>query len=318
MIRWSYLVPRLLILGLIILAVWMGSDPLIRFALIRSGENAIGTKIDIAQVRTSLTKGKVYLKDIRITDPRNPMLNMVQAEMAYIQLDPRRLLNRDIVIENGKTSLVQFGAPRTESGALDRTPHNNSISEPRIPPAVKQQLGEISQRWLDQFENSMTHRVESNFESVRLAQQLKDRWPSQFEANKQEIVALQNKIRELTEVIQSKDSSNPLRAGRIVAALTEVQSLRQQISTLRRNLADLQQQAMDDREALIASKTNDPGPALGHAIQVCKRNRAMVPLVPILDSGSGSRFLSHSPTRNRYFVQGCSAKTAIPDQVSGD
>ncbi len=257
MIRWSYLLPRLLILVLIVLAIWMGADPLIRLALIQSGENSIGAKVEIAQVRTSLTTGMVYLKDLRIADPRNPLLNMVQAEMAYIKLDPQRLLNREFVIENGKTSLIQFGTPRTESGALPRSPDRVSGADTLIPLDAGQSLHEISQKWLDQFQNSMTHQIESNFESVRLAQELKNRWPAQFEANKREIVAVQSRISELTEIIQGKDNSNPLRAGRIVAALTEVQALRQQIAVLRRDLADLQQQALDDRDALIASKTQD-------------------------------------------------------------
>ena len=210
MIRWSYLIPRLLILGLIGMAIWMGADPLIRLALIKSGENAIGAKVEIAQVRTSLTTGMVYLKDLRIADPRNPMRNMVQAEMAYIKLDPKHLLKNEFVIESGKTSLIQFGTPRTDSGRLERSPASPSTAETLLPINAGQQLGEISQRWLDQFQNSMAQRIESNFESVRLAQELKSRWPAQFEANKQEIVAVQSKISELTEVIKGKDSSNPL------------------------------------------------------------------------------------------------------------
>jgi uncharacterized protein (TIGR03545 family) len=257
MIRWSYLIPRVLILILIVLAIWMGADPLIRLALIKSGENSIGAKVEIAQVRSSLTTGMVYLKDLRIADPRNPMMNLVQAEMAYIKLDPRHLLKHELVIESGKTSLLQFGTPRTDSGALERTPVNAPVIDTLVPIDARQQLSEISQRWLDQFQNSMAQRIESSFESVRLAQELKSRWPSQFEANKQEIIAVQNKINELTEIVQSKDSSNPLRAGRVVAALTEVQSLREQITLLRHNLARLQRQAIKDHDALLASKAHD-------------------------------------------------------------
>lgn len=257
MIRWSYLIPRLLILSLIMLAIWMGADPLIRLALIKSGENAIGAKVEIAQVRTSLSTGMVYLRDLRIADPRNPMMNMVQADMAYIKVDLRHLLNREFVIESGKTSLLQFGTPRTESGVLERTPANRSIADTRFARDTGQQLDDISQRWLDQFQNSMARQNESNFESVQLAQELRNRWQTEFEANKQEIVDVQSRISELTEIIQGQDSSNPLRAGRIVTALTEVQSLRQKIVELRHGLAELQQQALHDRDALLASKAAD-------------------------------------------------------------
>lgn len=258
MIRWSYLIPRLLILGLITLAIWIGTDPLIRFALIKTGENTIGAKVDVAQVRTSLYKGKLYLKDLKIADPRNPMLNLVQADMAYIKLDPRQLLHREIVIENGKTSKVQFGAPRTESGALpDRTYENESAYQPIFSSVIAENVEHAADQLLEQFQNNMSLQVENSFESIRLARELKESWPATFEAHKSKIVAIQDQLKAMTEVVSGDDSNNPLRTGHILNALGEAQTLRIQIGELRSELSLLQRKALADRDALLAAREVD-------------------------------------------------------------
>ena len=40
--RWAYLVPRLIILGLVGLILWIGSDPIIKYALEQTGEKYTG------------------------------------------------------------------------------------------------------------------------------------------------------------------------------------------------------------------------------------------------------------------------------------
>ncbi len=42
MSRWSYLLPRIVILALIAAAVWIGRDPLIQRLLVREAQNITG------------------------------------------------------------------------------------------------------------------------------------------------------------------------------------------------------------------------------------------------------------------------------------
>ena len=42
MTRWTYLIPRLIILSLIALALWVGSDPLVRHVLVKNLESTTG------------------------------------------------------------------------------------------------------------------------------------------------------------------------------------------------------------------------------------------------------------------------------------
>ena len=50
MSRWSYLPSRLVILGLILLALWASADPISQMIVVRSIENRTGGKVEVAQL----------------------------------------------------------------------------------------------------------------------------------------------------------------------------------------------------------------------------------------------------------------------------
>ena len=150
MTRWKYLIPRLIILSLIALAVWVGSDPLIRRVLVNNLESATGAKVEIGHLRTSLNKRQIFIEDLVIANPRDPMMNLFQADMAYVELDTKSLLNGQVVIERGQTSQAVFGAPRTNSGALQGSPQA-PVESRTWKPKTFEPIEQIGLRWLDQL-----------------------------------------------------------------------------------------------------------------------------------------------------------------------
>ena len=62
MFRLSSLVTRLAILLLMAAALWIGRDPLIQVAITKVMESAIGAKVDIGQIRTTLSDNKIFVK----------------------------------------------------------------------------------------------------------------------------------------------------------------------------------------------------------------------------------------------------------------
>jgi uncharacterized protein (TIGR03545 family) len=99
--------------------------------LVHQTQALTGAKSEFGQVRSALPSGKLFLKDVRIADPQEPMKNLLQADMAYVQLKLEPLLWRRFVIENGQANQLMFGAPRTESGALSG---NHAFNEAQLPP----------------------------------------------------------------------------------------------------------------------------------------------------------------------------------------
>ncbi|MEM7784654.1 MAG: hypothetical protein AAF623_14995, partial [Planctomycetota bacterium] len=133
--RLAYLIPRLIILGLVVLLIWVGKDPIARYLIVHNLENATGAEVEVGQIRVSLRNQKVYIKEFTMSDPRNPMKNLIQADMAYFSLQPRELLNRQFIIDYGQMSEVVFGAPRTQPASdqlVSSIPDPDEVWQPKV------------------------------------------------------------------------------------------------------------------------------------------------------------------------------------------
>ena len=113
MSRWSYLPSRLVILGLILLALWASADPISQMLVVRSIENRTGGKVEVAQLRCSIGNQKLYLKELVLSDPEHANRNLLQADMAYLDFDASALWRRQLVVTDGQTSRLVFGTPRS-------------------------------------------------------------------------------------------------------------------------------------------------------------------------------------------------------------
>ncbi|MEM7454836.1 MAG: TIGR03545 family protein [Planctomycetota bacterium] len=262
--RISYLLTRVIILGLLLLAAWVGMDSLVRVAIVNNGQQMTGAKVEIGKVRTSLSAGRIFLQDVRIADPRNPMLNLVQADAAFVDLDPQRLLHREIVIEHGTTHQIMFGAPRTQSGSLtaNASVHSDApFSESESTLNTNEEIEtdhprQAALRWLDSL--SLPSTVEGrNLELASVSAEIQQRWPGRFEQKSQEVNQLRRAI-EAVRLSMNTREDNPLRdEERFLEANAELGRLQVQLDSLEASLLDFEREAFSDRERLISTKQSD-------------------------------------------------------------
>ena len=118
MTRCKSLVPRWTIAGLLLVAVGLNADTLLRRALIGSAERVTGARVEVGALRSHWTTGVVELSDVQLADPRHPSRNLIQADEASLQLDLSALARRSWIIESGRLRNVQFATPRTTPGGL--------------------------------------------------------------------------------------------------------------------------------------------------------------------------------------------------------
>jgi uncharacterized protein (TIGR03545 family) len=248
MMRFTYLIPRMVIIGLIALAIWVGIDPLVRYVVVSRIENATGAKVEIGHLRTSISNQKIFLKDVEIADPRSPMKNLVQAEMAYVELNPQSLLGRQFVIEHGQTSQVVFGAPRTDSGALEGFPHVGAAEEFTWQPKQFEPIEKIGLNWIDQLQPYDTDSLSiENLELVQATVQQDQFWTDALATQQQNFLALQEKIAKLKKI--ARENENPLRP-RFVSTDAEIQALASQTKAIEARLFELQKIAISNRDSL--------------------------------------------------------------------
>lgn len=194
----AYLIPRIFLVGLIVLAAVLGADPLVRFFLISNLENSLGSKVKIAKISSDLADGKIYLRDFSIADPNIAMENLFQADLTYLKCDYRKLLDRQIAIDAARASHVRFAAPRTQPGNLRPLPNPNSVTE--VPPVQFQESQAVAAvAWMDQFESKFSP-GQSSDQPVRLfavAKATNERWNRDFELHHQKLESVNQKIVQL-------------------------------------------------------------------------------------------------------------------------
>ena len=261
MIRWSYVIPRLVLLAVIILAVWFGLDPLLRWTLISLGERAINAKVEIGQFSTSLAGTEVCLRDVRVANPQGPMRNLFEAAEIRLSLETNPLLQRKFVVREGRVSGLRFSTERDTPGTVDKRPGLLDLLPDGLAGLVDPAwLGELGQAWFDRLaltlKREITEEVEQ-LQSVQLARELSRRWPAELarmEARAEQIKVRADRVRQLAQNNTSDVVQNLENAQKIAS---EIESLQRDLADFRSEAERLRQQAERDRDAAIAARDQD-------------------------------------------------------------
>ncbi|MEZ6104021.1 MAG: TIGR03545 family protein [Pirellulaceae bacterium] len=251
MIRWKYVVPRLVLLTLVLVFLLFAFNPCVRWAAVYSGQSLTGAKVEIGPVRTNWAGTQVELGTVAAADPRNPMQNLMQADRISLNLDGRALSRKQFVVTDGLVAGLQFGTDRQDSGALPDRPQTESQGK------SFEQFERLGKDWLDQAGSVLEDDLESNLQSVRVAQELSERWPrecAELEAQAEQLKLRAAKLRQQLEIA----GKNPLR--NIMSyrdAVVELENLQREAYGVRNNLERMQQQLMMDRDAIATAKQHD-------------------------------------------------------------
>jgi len=253
MIRWSYVIPRLVLLGTLAVLLWVGLNPLVRWAIISTGQSATSAKVEIGRVQTSLLRTELRLTDVRVANPNAPMENLLQADQVTLALDADSLLRRKLVVREGRVSGLRFATDRETSGELDPA----AAWHLKLPRA---ELAELGEKWLDQTAEILKRELRQQAEqlhSVRLARELVERWPAEYDRLTARADSLKwriDNLRALAEV----GGNGPLAALDVYQrAASELQEIQREVAELRSEIDRLRRQVLLDKDAIVLAKEQD-------------------------------------------------------------
>jgi len=117
-VRWKYVIPAVLIvLGLTVL-ILLFLDPLLKRAVIASGEFAFGAKVEVTSLKTKLSNLSLRIQGVQVADKDRPMQNLFEIEGLRFNVEPIPLLSRKVIIDAMSVTGVRWGTARKTSGAL--------------------------------------------------------------------------------------------------------------------------------------------------------------------------------------------------------
>ena len=120
MIRWKGLIAFAIIAGLIMLFNFLFLDRIIKGVVEDQASSAVGARVDIGDLKSSIFGLNVEIQDLQVTNPEQPMRNAVQIGSMAFDLAAAPLLKKKVVIERMSVKDLAFGTPRKKSGALPR------------------------------------------------------------------------------------------------------------------------------------------------------------------------------------------------------
>ena len=262
MSRWSYLPSRLVILGLILLALWASADPISQMMIVRSIENRTGGKVDVAQLRCSLGNQKLYLKELVLSDPEHANRNLLQADMAYLDFDASALWRRQLVITDGQTSRLMFGTPRSsgQPEPLSPTDEANATSH-----WVTSSAEELGQAWLDNLilPNNKLNKI-TELQTAQANKRIVVFWDQQLQQIAKTVVDIEKLTAELNQLAaEDQSTNNPLRRKWQGASNSRLQEMETQNKNVAMQVESLRKQLRNDvaviEQAYVADAQEIPG-----------------------------------------------------------
>lgn len=261
MIRWAYLGPRLALVGIVILVAWLTVDPLVRWVTVQVGEGVTLARWDVDEAVTSFWQGKVGYIGVQVADPRSPMKNLLQADEIALAVESRPLAQRCLVVREGRVSGLRFNTDRTTSGEVDPL-FRLQWAVPGLPQVEinGQQAADTVEKWLDKLiplmQQEATRQIEQ-FESVKMARELMERWPAEYNRMEARVEQLKSRVEQLRAAADARPT-DPVQqieySGRIAA---DVDRLIHDLEQFAADLERLQNQAIRDKEAVIVAQKHD-------------------------------------------------------------
>ena len=248
MIRWKYVIPRLVLLAMVCALLTFALDPLIRWSLIRAGRQMVGAQCEVGEVDTSIWQTEIVIANVAVANPRAPMTNLIEFEQARLDLDAISLLKKKIVVDTGWLQSVRIGSSRDVSGALA------DVDEDRAPDG---QAAAFALPWTPESMRAKLNELEQQFESPPLVRELQERWPADLARLESQVEYAEQRVEEISALageVHDEPVQALARVPEIMDQLQRIRRDRQQLQTEVRQLAD---QVREDRQAIATARRHD-------------------------------------------------------------
>lgn len=251
MIRWRFIITRLVVICAILFLIAWGLGPVAGYVTVRGLEAVTGAKVDVASTNFDLMGLSIRYEDIDIADPRadKGLRNLVSAEAIELNLDGRALMQRRWVAETAKITGIEIGSQRLDNGHYEAElvdPVDNSG-----PSALTQWIADAGGKLGDAAED-----FRDDLETVRKGNEIRARWEQQYVDQTARAKALENSVRTIRDRI--KGINNPLRDYQeLQRTIAESKAAREDLIRISAEIKSLPDRWRSDMAAMEAAKQID-------------------------------------------------------------
>ncbi len=251
MIRWRFVLTRLILIVAILMLLRWGLGPVARYATIRGIESISGAKVEIARTEVGLFPPRVHYSDVHLADPRSgkEMHDAVSLDSIELVLDGDALLHRRLIARDGRITGLQIGASRQSSGHIARQP--KPTAENDGPSMLSQLLGSASNHITQQADA-----VVEGLETVRRGKQIRKQWENEYRGLMVRARGLEQQIRDVRD--RARGIDNPLRDwAEFDRTLADARDARGELLSVHQELNSLPERLQRDLLELDEAKRTD-------------------------------------------------------------
>lgn len=119
-IRWQGAATGVLLVVTLLLGTWLLLNPLLRWVLVESLEEAVGAEVNILAVEHQLSPAQITIRGLQVTDANKPTNNLVDVSSVSFGFEWLPLLTKKVHISELTVTGLQMNQTRTSPGAVYR------------------------------------------------------------------------------------------------------------------------------------------------------------------------------------------------------
>lgn len=249
--RWSYLIPRVIILSLgWAFFAWV-FDPLLRTVAVDGGQQMTGSRVELEDLETSFFPPALHLRDIKVANRRTPGSNLIELDDLKLEFAGQPLLKRAFVVEHATISGLRWNTPRNDDG---RVPKGSGIPFPDL----EELAGNLGEDVLDELVRQLRLQLDpQQLETVRLGQDLEQQWQLRFRNLERRSRELKTRVNRIRDTVKDAQGNALARFEAINSAAAQVQQLLNEAQSIRNELPRITQDARGDLQSLDAARQRD-------------------------------------------------------------
>ncbi len=246
MIRWKYVLPRVVLVAIVWLSFVVFFDPLLRGALVSSGRAVTGLPVNLGSVRTSFLHTRLTAYDFQLGSPVRQDENLFELKSASLELESGAVSQRKFVVRKGAIHGLKIGTPRSLASDAGLTI-----------PSLTNFAGVRMQGWLEDTGRLVSVDQLQELEGVQLAQSLRRKWPDRYQQLQQRVEELNQRIQRLKELCSEEPDNvvDVMQAYR--ERLGELEAIREDVIRIQRELQGLPEEVQLDQHWLAEAFRRD-------------------------------------------------------------
>lgn len=252
MIRWRFVLTRLIVIVAILMLLRWGLGPVANFLTIRGFQVVTGAKVEIAETRVGLFPPRVQYRGFQIANPRadKDMRNLMQADRIDLVIDGEALLHRRWVARDGRISGLKIDSRREHSGHIDVP--SETLATDQSGPSILGELVEIGAAKIQ----AETRLLLNDLETVRTSKEIRNHWENEYETLTERASELESQIRDIRD--DARGIENPLRDWpQLEQTLAKANRARSQLMVVRETIDALPSRFQDDLTRLDRARRMD-------------------------------------------------------------